>query len=127
MNGPLFLANLAATVVALGLTVHAGLTRRRRCHYVLVGATLVLLFLAIVQAEIFGRGFDFEQSRLTTHLVFAFGSLAAIPGVAWSGVGLARGRVRRLVHRRWVGAFILLVVAAVATAIWMFLSATEKG
>ena len=124
MSTLLFIANLAAVVLFLALTVHAGLAGRRRRHFVLVGITLVLLFLVIYQAEIFGRNFEFEQWRLDVHLSFAFTTLATLPGVAWSGIGLARGRVRRLVHRRWVSVFVLLTVFAVITAVWMFLSAT---
>lgn len=123
LSGPLFLANLAVTVALLALTLASGRAGRRRLHYTLVAATTVALLLAIVQAELFGRGFEFDAMRLNVHLGFAFAALGALPGVAWSGVGLARGRVARPVHRRWVAGFVVLVVLAVATAGWMFLTA----
>ena len=126
MNAPLLLANLALTVLAMVLAIHAGLRRRRKQHYVFVTTTLVLLFGAIWQAELFGRKFDFEGIRLQVHLGFAFGALAALPGVAWSGARLAQAKSRRLVHRRWVSAFVLLVLFAVLTAGWMFMTATRK-
>ncbi|TAH35960.1 MAG: hypothetical protein EYC70_11975 [Planctomycetota bacterium] len=123
MNSPLFIANLALTVVLLGLTIHAGLTHRRRRHYVLVALTVTALAAAIVQAELYGRGFRFEPWRLGVHLACAFSALATLPGVAWSGLGLARARVRRVVHRRWVSAFVTLALLAIATAGFMFLNA----
>ena len=123
MNAPLFLANLAVTVIAMILAIHAGLRRNRKRHYGFVAATLVLLTAAIWQAEVFGRNFTFEAIRLRVHLGFAFGALAVLPGVAWSGVRLAKSLSPRIVHRRWVSLFVLLVLGAVLTAGWMFLSA----
>lgn len=123
VNGPLFAANLLATILALGLAVRAGLGGRRRQHYTWVGLTLILLLGAIWQAELFGRRFEFESWRLRLHLACAFSALVVLPGVAWSGVGLARARVARRIHRRWVVGFVVLVCLAVLTAGWMFLSA----
>ncbi|HEX9794672.1 MAG TPA: hypothetical protein VGC54_11875 [Planctomycetota bacterium] len=123
MNIYLFVANLVLTVVGLGLTAHAGWTGRRTRHFVLAGCTVALLSAAIVQAELFGRDFAFDPVRLRVHLTCAFAALFMLPGVVWSGVGLARARVRRAVHRRWVGAFVALTVAAMATAGWMFFNA----
>lgn len=127
MNGPLFVANLVLTVLLLGLTIHAGLTHRRRRHYVLVALTVLCLFAAIVQAELYGRGFHFEPWRLRVHLACAFGALAMLPGVVWSGLGLARGRLPRLRHRRWVIRFVSFAVLAIGTAGFMFLNAQRLG
>ncbi|KAA3604458.1 MAG: hypothetical protein DWQ01_21710 [Planctomycetota bacterium] len=123
VNGPLFLINLAATVVFLVLAIHAGWRGLRQRHYVTVAITVVLLALAIIQAELYGRRFSFDLTRLYVHLGCAFVSLGCLPGVVWSGLGLARGTVRRPVHRRWVGGFVLFTVLSVLTAGWMFLNA----
>lgn len=126
VSAPLFLANLVLTVVLLVLAAAAGFRRARRAHYALVAATTLSLVLAIVQAEMFGRGYVFAPERLRIHLTCAFAALACLPGVAWSGLGLARGRRPRRVHRRWVSAFALLVLAAVASAAWMFGNAEPR-
>lgn len=123
MNGPLFVANLVLTVLLLGLTIHAGLTHRRLRHYVLVAFTILSLSAAIAQAELYGRDFQFQPWRLRVHLTCAFGALAMLPGVAWTGVGLARGRIERRSHRRWVIRFVSFAVLAIGTAGFMFLNA----
>ncbi len=124
LSGPLFLANLALTVALVVLSLVTGVRRARSAHYRAVSATVLSLVLAIVQAELFGRGYEFEHSRLTIHLAFAFAALASMPGVAWSGIRLARDDGYRAAHRRWVYGFVLLTLLAVLTAGWMFLTAT---
>lgn len=127
VSAPLFLANLVLTVVLLVLAAVAGFRGARRAHYALVTATILSLGLAVVQAELFGRGFVFAPLRLRVHLACAFAALACLPGVAWSGIALARGRRPRRVHRRWVSGFALLVLAAVASAAWMFGDAQPRA
>jgi len=123
LNAPLFLANLAAVVLGLVLTIRAGLAGRRRTHFRRVGATVVLLALAILQAEVFGRGFRFEPGRLKLHLTLATATLAVLPGVAWTGLGLARGRIARRTHRGFVTVFVSLTGLAILSAVWMFWNA----
>ncbi len=125
VSGPLFLANLGLTVVLLVLSLVSGFRRARQAHYTFVLLTTIALVVAIVQAELFGRDYRFEALRLQVHLGFAFAALASLPGVTWSGIGLARGTVRRAIHRRWVYAFVGLTVGSVLTAGWMFLTAVR--
>lgn len=127
MNAPLFLANLALTVVMLAVTLWTGKTGRRRAHFTAAPSTVVVLALAIWQAELFGKGYDFDTLRLRVHLICAGLALASLPGTVWSGLKLVRHPQVRAVHRRWVFAFVVLTVLAVLTAGWMFLSATPKS
>ncbi len=127
LSGPLFLANLALTVALLVWSIVTGVRRARKLHYRVVAATVLALVLAIVQAELFGRGYDFEPLRLRIHLGFAFAALLSMPGVTWSGIQLARKVRPRKHHRHWVTAFVVLTVLSVATAGWMFLTATPKA
>lgn len=115
-----FALNLALVVLFLALAVHSGWTRRRRRHFRMVAVTVFLLVLAIVQAELFGQGYRFDAVRLRVHLWLAGTALLALPGVAWTGVGVARERTPRRHHRLWVGAFVVLVGASVVSALWMF-------
>lgn len=126
MSASWFLANLAATVLLLAVTLVTGKTGRRRAHFIAAPVTVVVLALAIWQAELYGQGYDFDSTRLTIHLCFAGLSLASLPGTVWSGLRLvSRPQVRR-VHQRWVAVFVLCTVLSVLTAGWMFLSATPK-
>ena len=85
-----FILNLLVTVLLLILTVHSGRRGLRKRHYFLVFATLLSLILAIRQAGIYGKSFEFNPLRLSIHLGFAFSALASFLGVAASGVLLIK-------------------------------------
>lgn len=123
MNAPLLVLNLALTVLFLIATILSGHRGKRRAHYVLVVITVVMLALAITQAELFGRDFTFEALRLQIHLGFAFTALASLPGVVWSGLALRSKPAMRGKHRFWVCSFVSLTVLAVVTALWMLSNA----
>jgi hypothetical protein len=130
MNAPLFILNLAITVVLLLLTILAGRAGNRPRHYKLVAAAVVSLALTIWQAEVYGEGFVFDLTRLRIHLFFAISALACLPGVVATGLVLRENSDRRKLHQRFVYSFLALVGLAVATAIFMFLNAvpfTEAG
>ncbi len=122
MNTPMFLLNLGLVVVSLLATIVSGLRAHRRTHLKLVMATVVLLGLAIVQAEIYGRSWSFSAGSLKVHLFFAFSALVCLPFVVASGVcRLKGGSIKK--HRWSVVCFVGLVLASVATAAWMFVDA----
>jgi hypothetical protein len=104
-------------------TIWAGVRNRREAHLGLALTTVLLLALAIVQAEMFGRGFAFPEVPLLVHLVAAFSALVSLPGVVWSGLCLWKKQDARYLHVRWVALFVFLTVASVGTAVWMFLGA----
>lgn len=124
LNTALFVLNLAVTVVLLGLTVLTGRRGRRAVHYCAAVLTLLALAGAIVQAELYGRAYEFPALRLRVHLGFAFASLACIPWVVITGLRLRASPRARPGHRRAVTSFITLTVAAILTAVWMMLAAT---
>jgi len=74
-----------------------------------------------VQAERFGRAYEYPETRLEIHLACAFATLASLPFVLVTGWRLRRRPRWRRAHRRSVAAFVALTFAAVATAIWMLL------
>ena len=123
MNATLFVANLVLVVVMPLGTIWAGVRNRREAHLGLALTTVLLLALAIVQAEMFGRGFAFPEVPLLVHLVAAFSALVSLPGVVWSGLCLWKKQDARYLHVRWVALFVFLTVASVGTAVWMFLGA----
>lgn len=125
MGTTTFILNLFVTVLLLVLTVHSGRNGLRKRHYFLVFATLLSLTLAIRQAGLYGKSFEFNPLRLSIHLGFAFSALTSFLGVATSGVLLIKNPGWRAAHKRWVYSFIALVGCAVFTAIFMFLDATR--
>lgn len=123
LNTFAFLANLAATVVLLGFTLWSGRSGRRRLHYALVAATLISLTAAVIQAEIYGRDYQFDPLRLRIHLGFAFLAIGLVPFAAVTGWRLRTRPAARGAHRKAVAAFVAATGLAVLTAGWMFLSA----
>lgn len=123
LNTAAFLINLALTVLLLGLSFWSGRRGRRRLHYGMVTAFLVTLAAAVVQAEIYGRGFRFDPVRLGIHLACAFLAIALVPVAIVTGWRLRTRPASRPAHRRAVGAFVTATGLAIVTAGWMFLSA----
>lgn len=100
-----------------------GKKRKKLLHIRLAVVTVVVLLLAVVQADIFGHGFTFVDWELKVHLVFAISCLIAIPPVIYSGYRLRRESRWRTPHARFVTLFVVLTVLAVLTACYMFIHA----
>jgi hypothetical protein len=124
LSTALFVVNLGVTVALLAVTILAGKRARRRLHYAAAVLTLIALAAAIVQAELYGRDYDFPALRLRVHLACAFASLACIPWVVVTGLRLRVRPHARPGHQRAVAAFVVLTAAAILTAVWMLLAAT---
>ncbi len=123
MNTPLFLLNLGLTVLLVGLSLWTGKRGVRRQHYLTVVVALVSLALAILQADLYGHGFEFVRWKLGVHLSFATACLLSIPFVALSGLALRHHPQARPRHRRCILAFLILLGFTVLTACYMFLDA----
>lgn len=126
MNTPLFLLNLGITVGLVLVSLWTGHQGRRKPHYVAVAITVISLVLAIWQAELYGRGFEFVSWKLNVHLAFAMTCLASVAFVAWTGLVLVKNPMARARHKLCVRVFLGLLAGAVGTAVFMFLDATEK-
>lgn len=107
----------------LGLTLWAGRRARRRLHYASALATVAALAVAIVQAELLGRRYEFPALRLQIHLACAFAALGALPLVALTGWRLRTRPAGRRAHRWCVAAFVAFTALAILTACWMLLAA----
>ena len=118
--------NLIAAVALLVATLVTGKRRQKQLHIRLAVVTVIVLVLAVVQADIYGHGFTFNRTDLLVHLVFAFATLVALPPVAYSGWRLRRASRWRRIHLRFVTLFVFLTVMAVLTACYMFLDAVPK-
>ena len=108
------------TVVALVATLIAGLKKQRRAHVFRAVTTVVLLVVTIVFAFLLGKVRDFPPEEMAIHKIFSrTGAYMVIP-VAFTGAMLWRGPAWRWVHRACVAIFLLAVLAASGTGIWVF-------
>jgi hypothetical protein len=121
---------LAATLAALCSVVWTGSKGYRRAHFTSIGGMFALLLVAIWQAESVGRDLVFEGLAGTVHRVHMVAvvlTFLLVPGVAVTGLALARSSgtshpPRRRRHRRWALAFVGLIVltSALGTAMtWL--------
>jgi hypothetical protein len=116
---PFWLA-FVATVVLLAVALFTGFTRRRRIHLWVGPLTMVALAIAIVLTEQLLAAYDFPADIKATHLVFAkAGGLLALPVIA-TGLWLWRSERARLWHRAAVLVWIVAVLTATGTGLWMF-------
>lgn len=108
------------TVLLLVASLTTGALRKRRIHVVLGPATIVSLAIAIVLTEQLLRNYTFVPEELAFHLVFAkAGGLLALPVIA-TGIWLARSERARIYHRVAVILWVVSVLSATGTGLWMF-------
>ena len=119
-----FLAHLLVATVLVVATLWTGRKGRRRQHYFVAVAAVLSLLLTVREAGLYGKGFSFDSTRLSVHLVFAGLCMAAIPGLIYSGLKLRKNMHARPLHQRWILFFMLMLLATFSTAGWMFMSAT---
>jgi len=108
------------TVLLLVASLTTGALRKRRIHVVLGPATIVSLAIAIVLTEQLLRNYTFVPEELAFHLLFAkAGGLLALPVIA-TGIWLARSERARIYHRVAVILWVVSVLSATGTGLWMF-------
>ena len=121
-----FWLSFVSTVAALVGVLVTGLRRRRRQHFTFAVAFIVLLAVTIWLTESLMRSVEFPREELDFHLKFAMSATFLLLPVVVSGLMLARrgGRVVRWIHRIAVVVFVVAVLLATATGIWVFSLAT---
>lgn len=103
-----------------------GWTRRRRLHLWLGPLTMVALGFAVVFTEELVRRYEFPPDVLRTHLWFAkAGGVLALPVVV-TGIWLWRQPRARRWHKLAVYVWLLAVLTATGTGLWMFSQGTLK-
>lgn len=120
---PLF---LVITVLVLVGVAWSGFARRRALHFVLVGAALLSLAMAIVYAKRLGGFYDLESAGWITpfHLGLAkFTTACYLLPLATGIATLRRPRVR-VWHRRSAFLVLALTLLSTATGAWMLLAST---
>ncbi len=115
-----FWTAFVATVVLLVASLVTGRLRKRKVHLVLGPATVVSLAVAIVLTERLMSNYTFPPEELAFHLIFAkAGGLLVLP-VVITGIWLVRSERARVFHRAAVAIWLLSVLAATGTGLWMF-------
>lgn len=121
-----FWISFVTTVLLLVVSLITGWTRQRRAHLWLGPLTMVSLVVTIVLTEELVRGYDFPADVLRTHLWFAkAGGLLALPVIV-TGVWLWRRPRARRAHQVAVYVWLVSVLAATGTGLWMFTQGTPK-
>jgi drug/metabolite transporter (DMT)-like permease len=123
---PFWLA-FVTTVLLLVASLATGWLRRRRPHLWLGPLTMVSLAVTIVLTEQLMRRYEFPQEVLRVHLWFAkAGGLLALPVIA-TGVWLWRSERARLWHKIAVLVWLVAVLSATGTGLWLFSHGTVKA
>ncbi len=122
-----FFAALAATVIALAVSIALAHKHRRTAHVQAVGVMLGFLVLTLVAAEALGRRFTFVQQAYDLHMPFAYAAAGLLVLPLVTGALHWKGKVTRRAHVVTVGVWLLAVLAALGTGVWMFSGATPKA
>jgi hypothetical protein len=116
----LFWTAFVTTVALLGLSLWTGFGRRRRFHLWLGPLTMVMVTVTIVLTEQLASRYEFPADIRATHLVYAkAGGLLALPVIV-TGIWLWRQERARIWHRIAVLVWLVAVLAATGTGLWMF-------
>lgn len=118
----LFWLAFTVTVALLGCALVTGRRGRRRPHYWSVAGFVVALAVTIFLTESIVRALEFPRDALDFHLRFAMGATYLLLPVLATGALMAwKGGMRiRWAHRITVVVFVLAVLAATGTGIWIF-------
>lgn len=121
-----FWASFVTTLALAAGTVWTGARRRRRAHFVLAPATLLALAVTILLTERLVRALDFPAAEMRIHLLLAKSAVALVLPVVATGLLLVKRPRLRRVHRLTVAVFLLAVVVATATGIWVVSLSTPR-
>ena len=115
-----FLILLVFTASVMGMTVHAGLQKRRRVHLARAITTIVLLAATVLFAylmSVYER--ILPEPEMNTHRIFSATITYTVPAVVITGILLWRNPRWRLAHRLCVGVLVLATVCALGTGLWV--------
>lgn len=123
----MFWLALTATVALIAIALWTGRTGRRRIHLWLGPLTIAMLVVTVLLTEQLVARYDFPADVKAVHLPCAkAGGLLALP-VLLTGLWLWRSERARAWHRWAVGIWLVAVVVAATTGIWMFSHGTLRA
>ena len=120
------LALVVCVAGVLAITVATGWKSQRKAHFAALAVLIPLFSFTIFVAESVGRVRTFEPLAFQVHMWMAWSGVVTLVAAIASGVlRLAAGT--RLPHRVAVASFLLAVVAAVGTGVWMISTSSLKS
>ena len=119
-----FLVSLALTVVALLVTVVSGLRKQRHAHLRRAIVTVLLMAVTIVFAFLLGDVREFPAEEMAIHKIFSRTGAYMVPPVAITGAMLWRRPGWRWPHRLCIGVFLVGVLGAAVTGVWILALST---
>ena len=124
----LFWLAFSVTFLLLLTSLWAGLKGRRKLHLWVAPSSFVALTIAVIFAERLVNSRDFPADDLEFHLHFAYSAAGLAVPVIISGIWLARSGAPsvRILHRSCVALFMLAVLTATTTGIWVYSLSTPK-
>ena len=122
-----FWISFVVTVVLIAVALVTGFLHKRRPHLVLGPLTMVSLGVAITLTEELMRCYEFPADIKATHLIFAkAGGLLGLP-VILTGIWLWRSPRARRWHLAAVILWLVGVLTATGTGLWMFSHGTLRA
>jgi len=121
-------ASLGATVVVLAIAMWLAKQHRIKAHIGGVVGFLVLFGVTLVFAETLGRRYDFAEPAYTIHLTLAFTATALAVVTVGTGIYHYRRMAKESLraHKVSIGLFLVGIVAALGTGVWMLAEGTLK-
>lgn len=121
-----FWISFVTTVLLLVVALFTGWTHRRKAHLWFGPLVMVSLVVTVVLTEELVRSYQFPEDVLRTHLWFAkAGGALALPVIV-TGVWLWRRPQARVWHRIAVLVWLVSVLLATGTGLWMFSQGTLR-
>ena len=121
-----FFVSLGAVVVTLVVAIAFAKKKRIPAHVKAVGALLVCLVATLGFAEALGQRYTFEATSHDIHMPIAFVTALGLGLPLVTGMLTWKGKVSPKAHKVAVAFWLLCVVAAVVTGLWMLSEATPK-
>ena len=119
-----FVSALGVSVAVLVAAMVCAHKKMVRAHVGLVGGFLVTFLVTLGFAEVLGRRYTFAEPIYTIHMGLAIFTTLALGVPLVTGVRHWYGKGGRGVHTRSVGVWLVCLVLALVTGVWMLYTAT---
>jgi len=114
--------SLAVTVVVLLAAMYWGHKKQLKAHLAGVGVFLVVFLVTVFFAEMLGRHYSFTQPSFGVHLTVAILTSLGTVAPLLTGHQHWKGKATLRAHRLVVSVWLVGIIAAVGTGMWMLTS-----
>jgi hypothetical protein len=120
-----FYASLGLTVAVLAVSMYLGHKAKTKAHIATVATFLVVFLVTVFFAEMLGRFYTTSSPSDVIHLTIAVLTSIGTAAPLYTGFQHLKGKATLKTHRKVVAVWLVGIVSAVGTGIWM-LSASER-